>query len=251
MARARRQAREYGPYAVLYPAITEATHRTGAAAVGLIDVGGSAGLNLIVDRVGIAYSNGLLLGDPDSQVQVSASVVRGRPLPTTAMPEVMSRIELGPDPLDVDDPADAAWLRACVGTTPELTTTLEAQTHATAAVHPLLLRGDPVKLIAEAVARVPAGALPVVTTTWSVSRLSAERRLRLVQALTDAASDRTVAWVSIEGVGVAPTIPTLGDRPASGHTLIGLALFDPSGTTSETLGRCWSRGRILSWLAGP
>ena len=34
-----------------------------ASAVGLIDVGCSAGLNLNVDRVGITYSNGQLLGD--------------------------------------------------------------------------------------------------------------------------------------------------------------------------------------------
>src|SRR3954451_14814125 len=39
--------------AVLYPAIAEAAGRLGADAVGLIDVGGSAGLNLSVDRVGI------------------------------------------------------------------------------------------------------------------------------------------------------------------------------------------------------
>jgi hypothetical protein len=36
------------------------------------------------------------------------------------------------------------------------------------------------------------------------------------------------------GVGVAPAIPTLGDRRASGHSIIG---------------RCWSRGRLLAWLA--
>lgn len=38
----------------------------GANAVGLIDVGCSAGLNLNVDRVGITYSNGQSLGDPSS-----------------------------------------------------------------------------------------------------------------------------------------------------------------------------------------
>ena len=46
-------ANETGRCAVLYPAITEAARRAGANAVGLIDVGCSAGLNLNVDRVGI------------------------------------------------------------------------------------------------------------------------------------------------------------------------------------------------------
>jgi hypothetical protein len=89
----------------------------------------------------------------------------------------------------------------------------------------------------------------VVTTTWALSRLSRERRAEFVQRLQDAAAGRTVAWVSVEGVGVAPTIPTLGDRPASGHSLIGLALYGRAAVV-ETLGRCWSRGRVLSWLVG-
>jgi len=55
--------------------------------------------------------------------------------------------------------------------------------------------------------------------------------------------------IGAEGVGVAPSIPTLGDRRASGHSIIGLALFDRSAMHAEALGRCWSQGRLLSWLA--
>ena len=69
------RASETGRCAVLYPAIAEAARRVGAHAVGLIDVGCSAGLNLNVDRVGITYSNGQSLGDPSSPVQLSSSIV--------------------------------------------------------------------------------------------------------------------------------------------------------------------------------
>jgi hypothetical protein len=48
---------------------------------------------------------------------------------------------------------------------------------------------------------------------------------------------------------VAPAIPTLGDRRASGHSIIGLAVFDRSALRAEALGRCWSKGRMLAWLA--
>src|SRR3984885_9578231 len=80
---ARRQTRasETGRCAVLYPAIAEAARRAGAHAVGLIDVGCGAGLNLNVDRVGISYSNGQSLGDPSSPVQMSSSLVGDRPIP--------------------------------------------------------------------------------------------------------------------------------------------------------------------------
>jgi Uncharacterized protein conserved in bacteria (DUF2332) len=100
-----------------------------------------------------------------------------------------------------------------------------------------------------AFARVPADALPVVTTTWALSALPLEGRLRFLNRLDEAATDRAVAWVSVEGVGVAPSVPTLGDRRASGHSTIGVAVFRHSTLRTEAVGRCWSRGRLLAWLA--
>jgi hypothetical protein len=187
---------------VLYPAIAEAARQAGANAVGLIDVGGSAWLNLQVDRVGITYSNGQSLGDPSSPVQLSCSFRGDRSIPARAIPEVAARIGVGLDPAGVTD----------------------------------------------ALAQVPADALPVVTTTWAMSRFPQERRLPFLHRLDEAAAGRTAAWVSVEGVGVAPAIPTLGDRRASGHSIIGLAVFGQPALRAEAIGRCWSRGRFLAWL---
>lgn len=104
--------------------------------------------------------------------------------------------------------------------------------------------------LAAACAQVPADALPVVTTTWSLSRLSLADRLRFLDTLIDASARRTLAWVSVEGVGVAPGVPTLGDRRASGHSIVGVTLLDRETVRAEAVGRCWSRGRVLEWLAG-
>jgi hypothetical protein len=248
----RPRADQTGRCAVLYPAIAEAARRVGATAVGLIDLCCSAGLNLNVDRVGITYGNGQSLGDPSSPVQLSASIVGDRPLPTHAMPEVVARVGVDRDPLDVTDPDDARWLRACVWPgQPERVARLDAELALAATAPPLLLQGDPVELVPDALARVPSDALPVVTTTWALSRFPLERRLRLLHRLDETAAGRPVAWVSAEGVGVAPAIPTLGDRRASGHSIIGLAVFDRSTLRAEAVGRCWSRGRLLAWLADP
>jgi uncharacterized protein DUF2332 len=202
--RRRRRTDETARYAVLYPAIAEAARRTGADAVGLIDVGRSAGFNLDVDRVGITYSDGESLGDPSAPVQVSSSLVGGRPVPARPMPEVVARAGV---------------------------------------------ERDAVEVLPDTVARVPADALPVVITTWALSRFALDHRLRFLHRLDEAAGGRTVAWVSVEGVGVAPAIPTLGDRRASGHSIVGLAVLDRSALRAEAIGRCWSRGRWLAWLA--
>ena len=239
------RADETGRHAVLYPAVTEAARRVGANAVGLIDVGRPAGLNLNVDRVGITYDNGQSLGDPASPVQVSASVVGDRPVPAWAMPEVVTRVVVDRDPVDVTDPDTARWLRACLP--PERGERLAAEI--ALATPPLRLAGDPVEVLPDAFARVPADALPVVTTTWALSALPLDGRLRFLHRLDEAATDRAVAWVSVEGVGVAPSVPTLGDRRASGHSIIGVAVFGHSTLRTEAVGRCWSRGRLLAWLA--
>jgi hypothetical protein len=241
---------ETGRYAVLYPAIAEAARRAGAKAVGLIDVGCSAGLNLNVDRVGITYSKGPSLGDPSSPVQVRSRIAHGRPVPARATPEVVARIGVDLDPIDVADAHAARWLRACLPPDqPDRIARLDAEMALAATAPPLLLSGDAAESLPEAIARVPANALPVVTTTWAVSRFSLETRRRFLGRLEEAAAGRAVAWVSAEGVGVAPTIPTLGDRPASGHSIIGLALLGQSAQPAEAIGRCWSRGQVLEWLA--
>jgi len=238
------RADESGRHTVLYPAVAEAARRMGASAVGLIDVGRPAGLNLNVDRVGVAYDNGQSSGDPASPVQRSASIVGGRPVPSGAVPEVVARVVVDRDPVDVTNKEDARWLRACLP--PEQGAALEAEI---ALVDPpLLLAGDPVETLQAAFTHVPADALPVVTTTWALSALPLESRLRFLHRLDEAAR-RPVAWVSVEGVGVAPSVPTLGDRRASGHSIIGLAELDHSTLRVEAVGRCWSRGRLLAWLA--
>src|SRR5215217_292093 len=247
--RRRLRSNESGRCAVLHPAIAEAAHRVGAASVGLIDVGCSAGLNLNVDRVGITYGDGRPLGDPTSPVQFAASIVGDRPVPTRGIPEVVARIGVDRDPLDVTDADDVRWLRACVPPDqPERAARLDAELALLATAPPVLLRGNPVEVLPDAVARVPPDALPVVTTTWALSRFPVETRRRFLDRLEEAAAGREVAWVSVEGVGVAPSIPTLGDRPASGHSIIGIAVLDGSARAPEAVGRCWSRGRLLSWL---
>jgi hypothetical protein len=179
------QTNQTGRCAVLYPAIAEAARRVGARAVGLIDVGCSAGLNLHVDRVGITYSNRQSLGERSAGVQLWSWIVGDRPIPTRAMPEVVARVGVDRDPLDVTDPDDARWLRACLWPgQPERVARLEAELALAATAPPLLLHGDPVEVVAAAFARVPADALPVVTTTWALSRFPLERRLRCCAAST-------------------------------------------------------------------
>jgi hypothetical protein len=171
-------------------------------------------------------------------------------VPSLAMPEVLARVVVDADPVDVTDADEALWLRACVPPDQvERGARLEAELGLAKAAPPVLVRGAVVEVLPEAIAAVPHDVLPVVITTWALSALDLEGRLRFLQRLDEAATRRPVAWVSVEGVGVAPGIPTFGDRRASGHSIVGLAVFDHSSLHATAVGRCWLRGEMLAWLA--
>lgn len=242
---------ESGHYEVLYPAIAETARRVGAEAVALIDVGRSAGLNLNVDRVGIEYLGGPYLGFRTSLVQRSCKIAKASPVPSTELPEVAARVVIDRNPLDVTQPDDVRGLAATAPADQmERRAMLHAEISLAAAEPRLLLAGDANELLPEAIDLVPRGVVPVVLTTWTLARYKPQDRTKFLERLEEAAVRRPIAWVAAEGVGVAPLIPTLGDRPASGHSIIGLALFDGSRWHAEALGRCWSKGGFVEWLAG-
>jgi hypothetical protein len=243
------QTNETGRCAVLYPGIAEAARRVGATAVGLVDVGCSAGLNLNVDGAGITYSNGGRLGDPSSPLQLTCDITGERAIPGTALPDVVARIGVDLSPVDVRDPDDARWLHACLWPDqPERVDRLNAAIALAAQAPPTLLQGDAIDVLPDAFARVPDDALPVVTTTWALSYFPLESRLRFLRRLDEAAATRPVAWVSGEGVGIAPAVPTLGDSRAAPHSIVGLAIFERGSLRADAIGRCHPHGRWLEWL---
>ena len=249
-SRRQTQTNETGRGAVMYPAIAEAARRVGADAVGLIDVGCSAGLNLHVDRAGISYDPAPVLGDAGSGLQLACEVVGDIPVPNRPMPAVVARIGIDLDPIDVRDEADARWLRACLWPDqPERAARLQAAIALADANPPTLLTGNALEVLPDAVAAVPDDALVVVTTTWALAYFELGDRLRFLRRLDEIAAQRPVAWVSGEGVGIAPGVPTIGDSRLEPHSLLGLAIGDGRRLLVETIGRCHPHGRWLEWLA--
>lgn len=236
------------PFGVLYPAIATAARLAGAEAVQLVHVGSPTGLATLVDRVRVAYANGPVLGDPASPVTARCRLVGERPVPTEPFPQVLGRVAVHGEPIDLASADAVTWLRASLAPDDaEGLARLDAELALVAATPPRTVRGDVLTALPAVLHAVPTGVLPVVFTTWTVSQLDAEGRARFVQVLDMMAVDGPVAWVSVEGVGVAPGVPTLGDRPASGHSIVGSSLFGLRPRT-VAVGRCWQRGARMEWL---
>jgi hypothetical protein len=166
----------------------------------LVEVGASAGLCLYPDRYGYSY-DGRPVG-PAGPVQLRCTTSGSFPMPT-ALPEVVARIGVDLNPLDVTDPDDLAWLRALVWPGPveaERLQRIEAAAAIAAQDPPRLLAGDLLDRLPDALALVPDGATPVVLHTAVLPYVEAGHRA----AFVDRVRSLPVRWLAQEGAGMVP-----------------------------------------------
>ncbi|WP_336030579.1 DUF2332 domain-containing protein [Geodermatophilus sp. FMUSA9-8] len=165
-----------------------------------VEVGASAGLCLYPDRYSYEY-DGHPVG-PAGRLWLRCTTNGPVPVPATP-PEVVARIGLDLDPLDVTDPDDLDWLRALVWPGPveaERLQRLDAAAAIVAQEPPTLLAGDLLDRLDDALALVPSGATPVVLHTAVLPYLDDDRRA----AFVDRVRALPVRWVAQEGAGIVP-----------------------------------------------
>jgi hypothetical protein len=104
------QTNEVRRSALLLPAFRFASDAAGGAPLALIEIGSSAGLNLLVERYAYDYS-GVAAGDQASPLRLTVQA-RGAMPPVAPSPAIASRYGIELEALDVRDADDMCWLRA-------------------------------------------------------------------------------------------------------------------------------------------
>jgi hypothetical protein len=242
---------EVGRSAIIGPALTAAAFRLGAP-LGHIDVGCSAGLNLLCDQYRLDYGPAGVTGPADATVSIQCDVVNGSPPIPPVLPSIAARVGLDRAPLDVHDPQQFRWQLACVWPdTGRLGRTRQALQEARRT--PLrLVRGDALEAVGDLIADLPLGASAVVTTTWVVAYFSPAQRAGFREALAKAADSRPVAWISAESQGVVDLIPSGGaptDHNGVEWSVLGLVTFRNGCAEAELLGYVHPHGSGLDWRA--
>ena len=165
----RYQMNEVGRCADVLPALA-LVGQADPRPLALVDLGTGAGLGLHLDRYRYTYElpggGRLVAGDVTSEVGLSCEVRAGRPPVSGGVPSIGSRIGVDSEPLDLADPATAAWLAACVP--PEAgAVTRFAAAAAVARAHPTrTVRGDLVDVLPQVVAEVPRDELLCLVDTY-------------------------------------------------------------------------------------
>lgn len=228
--------------------------------IALIDVGCSAGLNLLVDRYRFDYhlpdASVCTIG-PDSPVVIPAAFEAGAfPSDRGAMPAIVERSGIDLAPLDVHHARDARWLRACVWPSDverhsRLSNAIAFARETTLDLH----RGDVNDRLIAIVEGLDRDVRPVVFHSWVVSYFDHAARTRFAEAARAIVTERDGVWISAEASGVVPGLdaPALPDDASPARreaTIWHLTTRSAEGACEvRTMARTHPHCRWIEWLA--
>jgi hypothetical protein len=221
---------------VLLPLLLRVAQRTGAAEFDLVELGPSAGLNLLWDRYRYRYAAGEW-GPEDALLRFEGEErrpIRGDLL--GLQPAVRARIGIDRAPIDVRSEGGARLLRSFVWAgQDERLRRLDQAIQAVRADPPELVRGDYVEALPEVMAGLPRDGLTVVFQTASFGFIGDEGRARVRAVLEEAGRNRQLAFIST------------GKPRAPEENCWGLRLVYWPGGEREFAGHADFHGSWLQW----
>lgn len=241
LERRRTQTNAVRRCAALYPAITTVAREAGDP-LALVELGPSAGLNLLFDRYRYDYGEAGVVGADDDAVAMSTEVRSGDPPLPDDPPAVASRVGVDLHPLDVTDSDDADWLRAL--TWPghvDRRRLLDAALSVAREDPPRLVAGDFVDRLPEVVAEIPRDRPVCVFNTLVLYQLPDDARDAAEAELRELAAERPLHWLSGDHGREA-------DGDAEALDLTWMRAVDGAVRT-DRLGRFQPHGEWIEWRA--
>jgi hypothetical protein len=212
-----------------------------------LDVGASAGLNLLVEHYGYDFS-GHRLG-PDRLVLECEVSGDGRGRLPTAIPAFTGHLGLDRTPVDLTDPEQVRWLEACVW--PDQTDRFERLRTAIAIAqeHGVTVRsGDAVTDLAAALDALGDAGHPVVTTSWVLSYLTDQERTGFQDVLAEHGARTDLSWVYAEAPNYAGGLPYPSGLDNPELTVLGTVSWRRGRREVRHLATCHPHGYTLRWL---
>jgi hypothetical protein len=204
----------------------------------LIEIGPSAGLNLIWDRYGVRYQRGgnifeLPVKNPALTIDCELRGPKNPPLGPT--PKIASRVGLELNPVNLDDPDQRDWLRALVWPdTRGRFERLEAALKVYASERPEIRIGSALDLLPDAIRAIPEDQRICVYHSYVVYQFSSEMKEALESLLILAGLRRPIWRIGIEG-------------GLDGSNTIEMTRYHDGIRDTKTLALCHPHGAWLDW----
>jgi hypothetical protein len=214
------QTNEVGRCGSFVPALGLLADEVGA--LGMLDIGTSGGLNLLLDRYQYRFrapdGSISVVGD-SSPVTIDVDITGDVPVPN-ALPTIDARCGVDQRPIDVTDDDEAQWLEACVW--PDQADRFHRLVAAIGLARerpPEILAGDAVTSLGPALDRLGKQAHPVVTNSWVLNYLTSDARVAYVAELDRIGAHDDISWVYAEAPAHIPELPNSPD-PADPHRTV-------------------------------
>ena len=230
------QTNEVRRCACLLPAFATVLKRSNSAPLFLIEIGPSAGLNLLWDQYAHRYSDGSHFGEPASPVILTCES-RGStrlPLPTQH-PIIAGRVGLELHPVNLGNPDESLWLQALVW--PDQTGRMNRLKNAMelAKRHPIeIVSGDVLVTLESVLSTIPEGATPCLYHSFVLYQFSHESILELEEKLKMASHRNDLFCIG------------MGNRDKK-EVEIWLDTYSNGERNEETLAECQGHGEWIVW----
>ena len=215
----------------------------------MLEIGSSAGLNLLWNQYGYRYSAGptasdLVIGNPLAPVQVRCELTAAGTFPLeleTVLPRVASCQGMEICPRDPDNEDDMRWVRAAIWPEElERYRTLDAALAFARRTPSLVHVGDACALLPDLLAAIPDDQTALVWHSYAVAQGPLEVKRRLDEQIAEASRRIPVYRVSLEVTPHAP-LPQLELSEYRGGKI----------TSYEVLAQCALHGERMTWLSEP
>ncbi len=215
-----------------------------------VDVGTSAGLNLLLPRYSYEYEPGGTVGAA-SAVHVRCGTRGAVPVPAV-MPPVVRSIGLDMAPIDVTDDDAVRWLEACVWPDQaDRFARLVAAIELARTAPPDVRRGDAVGGLAAVVADAAAHGHPVVTNSWVLPYLPDDARVAYVAELDRLGGQQDLSWIIAEPPAQTPGLPVPTTDPPEEITVLSLVRWRGGRRAVQRLATTHPHGYWLRWEVPP
>ena len=207
--------------------------RDESAPLHLIEIGPSAGLNMIWDRYGVRYlRDGALVEEvsPGAPLVLSCELKGDGVPPVQARPHIAGRVGLELNPVDLANQDDRDWLRALVWPDqPQRLARLETAIAMFLETKTEIRAGDALVLLPAALAEIPPEAAVCVYHTIAAYQFSTEMKEALEALLVTAGLRRPLWHLSFEFDGGSDYAVTLTHHRGGVRRAGLLALAQPHG----------------------
>jgi hypothetical protein len=215
----------------LVPAFALVARLGGDQPLSLIELGCSAGFNLLWDHYGYDFGEGRRWGESASQVQIRSQCRNPLPLLPQEPPHIHTRIGLDLNPIHAKDMNAVRWLEALIW--PEHTdrrALLRAALELASLAKIQFVAGDASVTLTDVLPGLPDATTLCIFQTHSLNQFPTDALERLLTTLKAAGRDRPVYFLSR-------------------HDQLTLDIWEPTGHSQRVLTTCDAHGRWFAWEA--